>query len=186
MVSTDTEVVPFINSITIRARAAFHLAVAESLWGLLDEHPWQEERNVARKGLDLCWDWVCGETIDQYELYDCHAGEDSMGAAASATSDPDESKMPAWNTADDAICYVIWKDMLIKEECLPADIENATEENILESLTFAHRVPGFDENDFEPLKQYLLETYPASETDEIGPPISKDEILRWVIVQNLS
>jgi hypothetical protein len=183
MLLTDSQVLQGLDQLTVRARASAYLTVAESLWPLLNQHPWISEKEVARKGLDLCWAWVRGEPIDDYELYNCHAGDSDLGTAASASSDPNSATAPAWSVADDAICFVLWKDLLKKNKHLPADIENMTEETILETIRAAEKVPYWSKANLAPLKQYLQKHYPASNPDDLGPPISKDEVMQLLPTQ---
>jgi hypothetical protein len=173
------ETLKFIQSITTYARAAFHLAIAESLWSLFENHPWVEKRNIVRGALDTCWDWCEGKPIDYCNLYDAHGSDEKPNIYSKLYEETDQSNVDAWIAIDGAITYVIWKELAIckDQDWLPADIENMTEECILESINYAKKVPGWSESQFDPLKKHLLVNYPSTNPDELGSPITREEVI---------
>jgi hypothetical protein len=78
------------------------------------------------------------------------------------------------------LIYLSWHLYVLEglpQEHMPQDLESAGESSLLDVLDFAQRTNYFQESDFEPLKEYLLQTYPADNPEEIGAPITKEEVM---------
>jgi hypothetical protein len=170
----------FICAITIRARVAFCLAITESVFFVVGKG--DEGYDFARESLELCWSWLAGKEIESYDLY-WYIGHDDDekgvgGISITTISVKDPLKRCAWETATSLLLYLAWH--LFKLEgatSFPQELEGASESMVDELLAFARRNPNFNESQFDPLKQYFLETYPSTEPDEIGSPITREEVM---------
>lgn len=171
--------IDFINAITIRARVAFYLAIAESLFDAINVS--DEGYFQARKALDECWLWLEGKEISGDTLYKYLANEDDTGVATFESMVDDLSKSPAWNTLVMSLAYIIWQEYKIEgEKYLPADIEEVSEAVIDEFLAFASESENFDKTKFDRLKRHLLKEYASKTADEQGGFIRKNEIMSFL------
>lgn len=173
--------IDFISSITIRARVAFYLAIAESLFNVIkkDEKGYAEARNA----LDKCWKWLEGEEVAGDTLYESLENEDDTGLlvfGSMAAGNP--LKLAVWNTLATALMYVIWQAYEVEgEKYLPQTIEEVNETMIDDLLSCASESDQFNVSWFEELKQYLLEKYPANEPNQLGKPIGKTEVMDLLV-----
>jgi Immunity protein Imm6 len=173
--------IDFIYKITIRARVALYLAVAESLFNYIkkDEKGYAQ----ARSALDKCWKWLDGEEVAGDTLYEYLENEDDTGLlvfGSMAAGNP--PKLAVWNTFATALMYVIWQAYEVEgEKYLPQTIEEVNETMIDDLLSCATESNQFNISWFEELKQYLLEKYPANEPNQLGKPISKIEVMELLI-----
>jgi hypothetical protein len=178
-----------ITSATVRARVAYCLAITESVFCVVGKG--DGGYDFARESLELCWSWLAGQEMESYDLYWYIGHDDDQkgvgGVSITTISVKDPLKRCAWETATSLLLYLAWH--LFKLEgatSFPQELEGASEIMVDELLAFARKNPNFQETQFGPLKKYLLENYPATNPDDLGTPISKDEILRWITVQNVS
>jgi hypothetical protein len=168
--------IDFISAITIRARAAFYLAVSEDLFDAIKIS--DEGYSQAREALDKCWLWLEGKQISGNTLYEYLANENDTGVATFESMVDDPSKSPAWNTLVMSLAYVIWQEYKIEgEKYLPADIEEVSEAMIDEFLAFASESENFNKTKLDKLEQYLLNEYASKTADEQGNFIRKNEIM---------
>lgn len=173
--------IDFICKITIRARVALYLAVAESVFAGIKTN--DEGHAEARKALDKCWKWLEGEEIDGDTLYECLENEHDTGLlvfGSMAAGNP--LKLSVWNTLATALMYVIWQAYEAEgEKYLPQTIEEVNETMIDDLLSCATESNQFNVSWFEELKQYLLEKYPTNEPTQLGKPIDKTEVMNSLI-----
>jgi hypothetical protein len=173
--------IDFIYKITIRARVALYLAVAESLVNIIKEE--DEGYTEARNALDKCWKWLEGEEIAGDTLYECLENEDDTGLlvfGSMAAGNPLE--LSVWNTLATALMYVIWQAYKAEgEKYLPQTIEDVNETMIDDLLSCANESKQFNILWLEELKQYLLEKYPTSEPNQLGKPIDKTEVMNSLV-----
>jgi Immunity protein Imm6 len=163
--------VDFIGAITIRARVALYLAVAEHLSGAVA--PEDVGYTELRQGLNACWAWLEGKRISADHLHEYLANLDDTGVSTFASM----VRTPAWNTAETAMAYLVWQAYKIEgQKYLPADIEEVNEELMDDLLSFAREARDFDEATLEKLRRYLLEHH-GSRTGDEGAIIKKSEII---------
>jgi hypothetical protein len=165
-----------MNAITVRARAAFYLAITESLFDAIRQE--DEGYAQARESLDMCWMWVEGESVEADTIYEYLTNEDDVDVLSTASAIEDPIKSPAWDTVVTALYYVIWQIYRAEgEKYLPADVDEVNEEIINDHLANAKKSKGFQENQFKELKEYLLAEYPVDEKNQLGEPISRSTII---------
>jgi hypothetical protein len=176
-------ILDFSTAVTIKARVAYFLATVETIFISLTSN--DNDYGLARNALDTCWEWLGGRDLNGSDIYDLNVREDDegyiLGVAMSAISEKDSEKKNVWNTLAALILYLSWK--LMKQEgatVFPEDMDGASEELINNIFMYAQQSLYFQESKFQPLKQYLLETYPSNQPDELGTSISKEEIMQFV------
>jgi hypothetical protein len=183
-----------ITSATVRARVAYFLAIIEHIFVVVE--PKDENYPEFTQTLEICWKWVEGGEILALDVYRCYGreSEDSeqiIGISSLLTCDGDPLEQGAWSALSILLLYLVWHLCRLENwEYLPANLEEFCETDIDYILESAQETEQFQESGFEPLKQYLLQTYPASEplklyepgtfpypSDEIGPPITREEVM---------
>lgn len=167
----------FIRQITIRARVAFYLAVAQkSLEGLsIDDEGYQ----AATEALNQCFCWLEGQDISGDELCEYLENERDTGLMIySSLTQEDPLKEPIWITIITALMYTTWQAYRIKNESfIPESIEQVDEDAIYSFMEYAKRCANYDEQWVQLLGAYLLDKYKAEDIGNEGVTISKDEIM---------
>jgi hypothetical protein len=179
MVNSLDTMTHFISAVTIRARAAFYLAIAESLFSVIKQE--DEGYPQARKSIDMCWMWVEGKSVKADTIYEHFTNEDDVDVLSTASAIEDPVKSPAWNCVVTALYYVIWQVYKAEgEKYLPADVDEVNEEIIYDHLANAKKSKNFHEHQFENLKEYLLENYPIDVVNPLGKLIRKSTIINMI------
>jgi hypothetical protein len=114
--------------VTIRARVAYYLAVAESVFAAIPSD--DEHRNDAIEAINLAWQWVAGVAVEGDDIYEYFehgdrrtglvrtiaraefAGEDVHGRFEKGDivlAMFPEGTDPAWRAVCTAIMYAIWQ-----------------------------------------------------------------------------
>lgn len=167
----------FINNITIRARVAFYLAVAQKAFEGLSEN--DQGYLQADEALKQCWNWLEGKNISGDELCEYLENERDTGLMVySSFVQGDPVKEPIWITIITALMYTIWQAYQIEnEKYLPESIEQVDEGAIDILIEYAKKCANYDEHWIKLLENYLLEKYRTTNMNEVGIAILKDEIM---------
>jgi Immunity protein Imm6 len=166
----------FLEAVTIRARAAYYLAVAESVFAAIP--PTDEGLNYARAAINMAWQWVAGTPIEADDLYLCLENEDGTGLVVFTYRAKNERKRgAAWEVVYTAIMYVIWQAYQAEgAKYVPQTIEAADETMVVDLHRYAEDTGEFDHQVARRLLKYLQANYPASKADELGSPISRGDV----------
>jgi hypothetical protein len=172
-----------LESVTIRARAAFALSIAERAFraGATAN---EEGYAAALDAIDIAWQWIGGKHIPGYELYSRLDGGDDTGlliwsqvAVSDAPPDGQIAKTGSWHALVNAVAYICWRAyQLDGEEYVPQAIESVDESTIREVLTSAENSKHLDWAYVNRVKTYLSARYATTNQDELGPPISREEV----------
>jgi Immunity protein Imm6 len=164
---------------TIRARAAYLLVIAEHIFQAVNSN--HSDYSLARAALEGCWNWVAGSNLSAWEVYCLHTDENidlqPIGLGFTAYDESDPVQQNIWYYLDGVVMYIAWYLFKYEKNTIPADLELEGEGFIDEVIRTAIETNLFEESKYESFKQYLLETYPATETDELGPPITREEVI---------
>jgi hypothetical protein len=175
----------FLNTITIRARVAYCLTVAETVFREVKSA--DKDYTLGREALDTCWEWLEGKEFDGLDIYHLDSREDDelgvIGVAIASIPEKDPNKKNAWYTLSTVLQYLAWHLFILEgypQESLPQDLESSSENLINDALSYASEISDFQETQFDPLKQHLLAGYPSTEPGEIGPPITREEVMAYL------
>jgi len=161
-----------LEGLTIRARAAYYLVVAESVFAAAP--PDDGSLEPAREAMNMAWQWIEGASIEVYELHWYLENEDTgltffiknnTSVAVSA-----------------ALAYVIWRAYqaeaghMGQTRDMGQSICEVTEEMIVEFHHFAEQTGGFDHQLAHRLLNYLRANYATSKIDDFGGPILRRDI----------
>jgi hypothetical protein len=173
--------IDLICKMTIRARVALYLAVAENVFKLLKE----EDKGYAeaKDALDKCWEWLEGRNVSADTLYEYLENADDSGLLVFGSMAAGNSlKLSIWNTLATALMYVIWQAYNVEgEKYLPQTIEEVDETMIDDLLSCATESNQFNVSWFEKLKQHLLDKYPVNELNQLGKPVHKAEVINLLV-----
>jgi hypothetical protein len=164
-----------LEALTIRARAAYYLAVTESVFAAipLDE----EHRKYAIKAMNLAWQWVAGAAVEGDDIYVYFENADGT-ALVMYPKGNDEKRGAAWNTVCTAIMYVIWRAYTPEERKYMSQTMDLVDETlVLELHGYAEGTGRFDHQVARRLLNYLQANYPASKPDELGSPVSRAGVI---------
>lgn len=167
----------FMSKITDRARVAFCLAIAQKSFEELSKD--DKGYLIASEALEQCWSWLEGKNISGDELCEYLENERDTGLMVySSLVQGDPVKEPIWITIITALMYTTWQSYQVKnEKYLPQSIEQVDEGVIEIFIDYAKKCINYDEIWVELLEAYLLEKHKATDMNEIGIEISKNEIM---------
>lgn len=166
-----------LSDLTVRARVAFHLAVAEEAFATVA--PGDPGRARAREALDAGWRWVEGAPVSADELYRRLENEQDTGLMVwgqAASADPEAAA--AWCAIIDAWMYLVWR-AYAAESCvyLPQTIEDVDETMIDDLLGHAGQTRSFDPTRATRRRDRLLERHRRGDVERLGQPLTRDEAL---------
>jgi hypothetical protein len=167
----------FLDAITIRARAAYFLAVAADVFG--DAADSDTARTRAQQALSQGWNLIAGAVQvaadDLYALLEDEDGTGLMAFGYEARREPVRSA--AWNALITAMMYVTWEAYRTEgARHLPQTIESVDATIIDHLHRFAERTGRFDRGFASRLRTYLQANHAASQ-DELGRSIARDEVM---------
>ena len=157
-----------LDGITIRARASYYLAVAESVFAAAP--PDDGSLEIARQAMNMAWQWIEGASVEADELDGCLEDED--------TGLQFFIKNNTSITISAALAYVIWGAYQAEgRKVLPQTINEVTEQiMILDLHRFAELTGRFDHQLARRLLNYLRANYTTSKIDDLGGPILQRDI----------
>jgi hypothetical protein len=156
-----------LEGLTIRARAAYYLAVAESVFAAAP--PDDGSREIARQAMNMAWQWIEGAPIEVVELHWYLENEDTgLQFFQSNTC----------IVVSGALAYVIWRAYEAEGEAnkMGQTINEVTEGMIVEFHDFAEQTGRFDHQLARRLLNYLRTNYTTSKIDDLGAPILRRDI----------
>src|SRR5215469_2245475 len=156
-----------LEGLTIRARAAYYLAVAESVFAAAP--PDDGSLEIARQSMNMAWQWIEGASVEAEEL-DWYLENEDTGLQFFIKNNTSI-------TISAALGYVIWRAYQAEgAKDLPQTINEVTEEMILDLHRFAERTGRFDHQLARRVLNYLQANYSTSKIDDLGGPILRREI----------
>jgi Immunity protein Imm6 len=167
-----------VESLSIRARVAYCLCLAESV--LIEVKHNKDGNFKAKSGLDKCWDWLSPElSIPCEDICYLLANEDDTGLSIySSLAGDREIEYSAWGVIIYTIAYTAWQAFNYEKEGLPSIIESIDEDTIIEIFEYLQKIPVFDEKYALTVKSVLVEKFSFDPTNEFGIPIDKKQISR--------
>jgi hypothetical protein len=170
-----------LEAVTIRARTAYYLAVAESVLPAIPST--DEGFNYAREAMNRAWQWIAGAPITAADLYRCLENEHDTGLVVFFYRAADERERgAAWGVVYTAIMYVIWQAYRAEgAKYVPQTIEATDETMVLDLHRYAEDTGRFDHQLAHRLLNYLQANY-ASKNDELGRPISRRDVTTGVSI----
>ncbi|MDF2521143.1 MAG: hypothetical protein K0R84_1771 [Clostridia bacterium] len=169
--------IEFIKSISIEARAALYLSIAEKTFNLVDIS--DERYKYGREALDKCWDWVEKGSVKADSLYELIDNAECTGISEFGMEEEEYQREAMWYTLVDAVAYTSWQAFNRENyRYLPQAIEGIDEEEINDFINNAADTQVFSIEDIDDLKRFLLEEY--SLNSPLNGRIKKEEILEKV------
>src|SRR5262245_21098132 len=158
----------WLEGLTIRARAAYYLAVAESLFAAAPPDDGSQE--LARQGMNMAWQWIEGASVKAVELHRYLENDGDTGLISFQSN--------TCAAVSQALAYVIWRAYLAEghENEMGQTICEVTEEDFVYLHHFAERSGRFDHQLARRLLNYLQANYTTSKIDDLGYPILRREI----------
>jgi Immunity protein Imm6 len=166
-----------LEAVTIRARSAYFIAVAENVFAAVPAA--DPGLRYAHEALTMAWQWIAGAQIAAEDLYlrlENEDGTDLMAFGYKAKDQPVSNA--AWSTLITAYIYLIWQAYRAQGAVyLPQTIESADDTMVADLHQFAGRTGKFNHEFACRIRDYLLANYPASKGDDLGPAISRGEVM---------
>ena len=156
-----------LEGLTIRARAAYYLAVAESVFAAAP--PDDGSLEPAREAMNMAWQWIEGASIEVYDL-DWYLENEDTGLQYFQSD--------TCIVVCGALAYVIRRAYEAAGEVnkMGQSICEVTEEQIVELHHFAEQTGRFDHQLAHGLLNYLRANYTTSKIDDLGSPILRRDI----------
>jgi hypothetical protein len=156
-----------LDGLTNRARAAYYLAVAESVFAAAP--PDDGSLEIARQAMNRAWQWIEGASVEADEL-DGYLEDEDTGLQFFIKNNTSVA-------VSAALFYVIWRAYQAEgAKHMPQQINEVTEEMIVELHKFAEQTGRFDHQLARRLLNYLRANYAASKIDDLGGPILRRDI----------
>lgn len=167
----------FLGNITVRARVAFYLTIAEKVFEEFDQT--DEGYSYTREALDYCWYWLEGKTVTGQALHFYLENLDDTGLMTLACNAKDNPvKEPIWCVLITSLAYTVWHAYISEgEKCLSETICEVDETIIDELIKFSGQCQSFNSNWLELLGNYLFTKYQTNDDAELGNPIRKSEVM---------
>jgi hypothetical protein len=158
-----------LEGLTIRAQAAYYLAVAESVFAAAP--PDDGSLEPARQAVNMAWQWIEGAPIEAVALDWCLENEETG---------LQYFKSNACIAVSAALAYVTWRAYQVEggknNPNMGQTICEVTEEMIVELHRFAGQSGRFDHQLARRLLNYLRANYTTSKIDDLGGPILRRDI----------
>ncbi|MBA4603412.1 Imm6 family immunity protein [Thermoactinomyces mirandus] len=168
----------WVENVSADAKVAYLLTLTEKIMNKIENYKWYD---LARKSIDMCWEWVEKKMQSGDELYLrldnetdglCH-----IEGVAFINDEIDPQEEAVWFCVTEAVFYVTWQAYQYeKEEYVPQAIETVDDETIDNFMESIKKVDGYQEEWAEQLKKYLLENYPAGSDKKI----KREELLKQI------
>jgi hypothetical protein len=156
-----------LEGLTIRARAAYYLAVAESVFAAAP--PDDRGLEIARQAMNKAWQWIEGASVEADEL-DGYLENEDTGLQFFIKSN-------TCVAVSAALSYVIWRAYQAEgAKYTPQTMNEVTEEMIVALHGFAEQTSRFDHQLARRLLSYLRTNYMTSKIDDLGAPILRRDI----------
>ena len=160
------------------AKAAYLLTLTEKMMVHIERYHWY---GLARKALDMCWEWVEEKKHHGDDLYlRIDNDVDGLGhikGVAFVDDQPDPQEKAIWFCVTQALFYVTWQAYEYEEEeYVPQAVEMVDDEVINWFIEKIARVEGYREEWAGQLKRYLLQRYPAGSHKKI----KREELLKQI------
>lgn len=161
-----------IHTTTIRARAAFVLAVAEDVFAVI-----RIGRDLAREALNAGWEWEEKGNGTGDSLYDFFENPEEEGLWRYESQAPEEEKN-AWTTLTSAMCYVTWHAYRTDgAKSMPTPIEEVSEDVVAQTVEVARKIPCFREERVDRIEEFLNSNCQAARPEDLGTGIRRNLIL---------
>jgi Immunity protein Imm6 len=155
-----------LEDITIRARAAYYVAVAESVFAAAP--PDDGSLDHGRVAMNMAWQWIEGVPVTAYDL-DWQLENEDTGLI----SFPSDTCA----VVGTALAYVIWQAYRAEgAKRMPQTIGEYDESVIVGFHRLAENTKVFDHQLARRLLNYLQASYATSQTDELGSPILRRDV----------
>jgi hypothetical protein len=166
-----------VSKVTIRARVAFALLLAERVLQRLPEN--SEAYGAVRKALDDGWAWLEGVRIPARQLY-WNLGPIDV-EATNCEAEPLKAELCAILCA---LYYLTWHAYGVELEAakdgeisVPSTMAEITEDIIEEMVAYASANGSVDGSWVAVTIRRLLASYPTNDPEAVGEPILKETLL---------
>lgn len=169
--------IEFIKKISIEARVALYLSIAEKTFKLVDVS--DERYKHGREALDKCWEWVENGNVNADDLYELIDNGECTGVSEYGMKEVEYQRKVMWYTLVDAIAYTSWQAYNRENYTyIPQAIEGIEEDGIDNFIKNATDTKKFNIDDIDDLKEFLLKGY--SLNNPLKDILIEDEILSKV------
>jgi hypothetical protein len=166
------------TKITIRARAAFVLLIADSLMPELRHEG--EGYIFALKAFEITASWINGKDVSGDELNDLLMNHHDQGIFAYVDNRKQRVSDRAYTVLGGAISYVAWHAYRTNKLMLPDGIQAVTEHFVQWLIDEASKSPSFGTHLATRIWFHLFEHFKIHDDDELGSPVNLNELKKIV------
>ena len=160
--------------LTIRARCAFVLFVADSVARELSGFP--ELQELSDASVRMAAQWVQGLHVEPDALNRLLLDVNDEGLFAHIDTRYPKASDRALTVVSGAICYVAWHAYAVAGQVMPEGIEDASEDYVQWVIDSAVPSPRFDEAKSWKFLETMQGRHSVDKEGELGSPIGFDEI----------
>jgi hypothetical protein len=169
----------WLEKLSSDEKVAYLLTLTEKMMHQTEKYHWY---GLARRAMDMCWEWLEEKKHHADELYLRLDNEDGDGlihieGVAFVDDQPDPQEEAMWFCVTTALAYVTSQAYEYeREEYVPQTVELVDEEGMDWFMEKIVKVDGYQEEWAERLREYLLKNHPAGS----GKKIKKEELLNLI------
>jgi len=166
----------FIKTVTIRARVAYVLGIAEHI--ISDIKSDSSGYLLAKEAIKTAWAWQNNANISADVLNEYLMNENEEGLLIHE-QEASEDIVSAWITITTAIAYVAWQAYKQKNEFPPGALCEVSEEIVEQVIEYASKTNVYDAYFVNKLSEYLNTKCSTQKSNELGKPINREDFLKY-------
>lgn len=166
----------FVETVTIRARVAYVLGIAEHI--ISDIKSDYEGYLLAVDAIKTAWAWQNNASVNANILNEYLMNEDEEGLLIHE-QEADETMVSAWVTITTAIAYVAWHAYQQKNEFPPGALCEVSEDILEQVIEYASKTNVYEADFVNKLSEYLLSRCSTKNSQELGKPINREDFLKY-------
>jgi hypothetical protein len=165
------------KTITVRARAAFAVTMAEHVLPATEFHEYGH--SLASNAIETMWRWRNGQAVNGSDVYECVGdNEDEDGLIFIVEAFPEGSvACSAFLAVISAILYAAWHAYRRDgQHAMPEAVCDVGEEDLEDLYSYAKQTPAFDVAFADRVADYLVRHHPLRGRDELDSAIDRQTI----------
>jgi len=166
----------FVETVTIRARVAYVLGIAEHI--ISDIKNDYDGYLLAVDAIKTAWAWQNNASVSADVLNEYLMNEDEEGLLIHE-QEADETMVSAWVTITTAIAYVAWHAYQQKNEFPPGALCEARYDVVEQVIEYASKTNVFDADFVNKLSEYMISRCRTKNPNELGKPINREDFLKY-------
>jgi len=166
----------FIQTVTIRARVAYVLGIAEHIISEVKSD--YDGYLLAKEAIKTAWAWQNNASVSADVLNEYLMNEDEEGLLIHE-QEASEDMVSAWVTITTAIAYVAWQAYQQKNEFPPGALCEVSEDIVEQVIEYASQTNVYDAYFVKKLSEYLNTKCSTNKSNELGKPINREDFLKY-------